>query len=166
MAISAFGVLNAQLLSGPRLIYGMAREARLFGLLGRRNVRLGTPVAAIVSLGALALVLLWVAGRDGVDRLLTGVVFIDGVFFALTGAALIVLRRKRPGATRAVRVVGYPVVPLLFVLGEVGIVAGAYVDPGVRGAAVVGAVWIGVGVLVYAADRYLPAGLRGPDARG
>ena len=36
------------------------------------------------------------------------------LFFALTGFALIVLRRKRPGAERSVRVPLYPVVPLLF----------------------------------------------------
>jgi hypothetical protein len=63
-----------------------------------------------------------------VDRLLNGVVFIDGLFFALTGAALFVLRQKRaraeqPPASVLPRVPGYPVVPLVFVLGELGAVA-------------------------------------------
>ena len=58
-----------------------------------------------------------------------GVVFIDGVFFVLTGCALFVLRRKRPHADRPLRVPGYPVVPLLFVVGEIGIVVGAFRNP-------------------------------------
>ncbi len=149
VAVSAFGVLNAQLLSGPRLIYGMARDGRfypVFGVLGRRT---GTPVAAIALLGGQALLLLFAAGFQGVDRLLDGVVFIDGLFFALTGAALFVLRRTRPDAERPARVPGYPVVPLIFVLGELGAVAGAYLRPDVRGATYIGAAWIAAGALLY-----------------
>jgi APA family basic amino acid/polyamine antiporter len=149
VAVSAFGVLNAQLLSGPRLVYGMARDGRFFRTFAQASARFGTPVAAIILIGALALVLLAAAGEKGIDRLLTGVVFIDGIFFALTGAALIVLRRKRPRAARPVRVPAYPLVPLLFVVGELGVVIGAALDPAVRGAAVIGAVWITAAAACY-----------------
>ena len=149
VAISAFGVLNAQLLSGPRLLYGMAQDGRFFSTFGRMSKRFGTPLSAIVLIGTMALVLLFIAGMDGVGMLLTGVVFIDGIFFVLTGAALIVLRRKRADADRPVRVPLYPLVPLLFVLGELGIVIGAYLDPTVRKAAFVGAVWIVVAAILY-----------------
>jgi APA family basic amino acid/polyamine antiporter len=125
VAVSAFGVLNAQLLSGPRLIYSMANDGRFFRPFARINARFRTPVVAIVLLGFMALVLLIAAGQHAVTTLTTGVVFIDSVFFALTGLALIVLRKRRPRAVRPVRVPGYPVVPLLFVLGEFGILAGA-----------------------------------------
>jgi len=37
-------------------------------------------------------------------------------FYALAAAAVFVLRRRRPDLPRPVRVLGYPVVPLLFVL--------------------------------------------------
>ncbi len=150
VAVSAFGVLNAQLLTGPRLVHGMARDGRffpVFGVLGRT----GTPVAAIVLIGGMSLVVLLGAGPQGeIGRLLNGVVFIDGVFFVLTGAALFVLRRKRPDADRPVRVPGYPLVPLVFVIGEVGVVAGSYLDAEVRGAMLIGLAWIAAGAVLYA----------------
>lgn len=149
VAASAFGVLNAQLLTGPRLVYGMARDGRFFAPFAKLSVRFGTPAAAIALLGLTALALLLAAGPGGVDRLLNGLVFIDGVFFALTGAALLVLRR-RPGADpEAFRTPGYPLVPLLFVLGELGVVAGAYFDPSVRSAAFLGLAWIAAAALLY-----------------
>ena len=149
VAVSAFGVLNAQLLTGPRLVYGMACDGRFFKPFAILDPRLGTPLAAIVLIGLTALALLLAAGPGGIDRLLNGLVFIDGVFFALTGAALMVLRRKGLGGG-SFRAPGYPVIPLLFVLGELGVVAGAYLDPAVRGAAIIGLAWIAGAALLYA----------------
>ena len=149
VAVSAFGVLNAQLLGGPRLIYSMANDGRFFRLFAHVNTRFKTPVAAIVLLGLLALVLLLVAGQHAVEKLTTGVVFIDSVFFALTGLALIVLRKRRPRAERPMRVPGYPVVPLLFVLGELCILAGALFYSEQRITVLIGVGWILGATLLY-----------------
>ena len=149
VAVSAFGVLNAQLLSGPRLVYGMARDGRFFRPFALASERFGTPVAAIVLIGGLALVLLVAAGGRAVDRLLTGVVLVDAIFFVLTAAALLVLRRRRPAARRPVRVPLYPLVPLLFITGELGVITGALLDPGMRGAAVIGLAWIAAATVCY-----------------
>jgi APA family basic amino acid/polyamine antiporter len=149
VALSAFGGLNVHLLSGPRLVYGMARDGRFFPAFGALHGRQGTPAAAIGLVGAMALVLLFAAGPGGINRLLNGVVFVDGFFLVLTGAALFVLRRKQPGADRPVRVPGYPVVPLVFVLGQLGVEVGAYLDPAVRGAALIGVAWIVAGAVLY-----------------
>lgn len=134
VAVSAFGVLNAQLLSGPRLVQGMARDGRFFAPFGRVHRRFGTPDWSIWLLALIAVGLLLTAGFEGVDRLLSGVVFVDGVFFALTGAAAMVL------AKRGVRVWGGRIVPALFVIGEAGIVLGAARGAGWWSLAIVG--WI------------------------
>lgn len=154
VAVSAFGVLNAQLLSGPRLVQGMAADGRFFRVFAVVDARFATPIPAILLIGVMALALLGAShlpfvGSDPLDQLLTGVVLIDGLFFALTGAALIVLRFRRPDETRPVRVPLYPFVPVLFVLGELGIVAGAYLDPEARKAALVGLAWIVVAGACY-----------------
>ena len=149
VAVSAFGVLNAQLLGGPRLIYSMANDGRFFRLFAHVNTRFKTPVAAIVLLGLMALVLLIVAGQHAVEKLTTGVVFIDSVFFALTGLALIVLRKRRPRAERPMRVPGYPVVPLLFVLGELCILAGALFYSEQRITVLIGVGWSLGATLLY-----------------
>jgi len=151
VALSAFGVLNAQLLTGPRLVYGMACDGRFFAPFARVDRRWGTPLPAVLLIGLTALALLLAAGPHGIDRLLNGLVFIDGVFFALTGAALLVLRRRGGAASGdGFRVPAYPAVPLLFVVGELGVVAGAYLDPAVRGAAYIGLAWIAAAALLYA----------------
>ncbi|MFG0243410.1 MAG: APC family permease [Phycisphaerales bacterium JB054] len=151
VAVSAFGVLNAQFLSGPRLLYGLAKDGRFFPTFAGLHTRLGTPVAAIALLGSFALVLLLVAGRNfnAVDRLLTGVVAVDSVFFGLTGAAVFVLARRAGREDRTLRALGYPVVPALFAIGELGVVAGSFMNASTRSAAVIGSAWIVLAAVVY-----------------
>lgn len=142
VAISALGVLNAQLLTGPRLLYALARDGQLLPILGRVHATRGTPVPAIALLAGTAVALLLVAGEEGVNFLLNGVVLVDGVFFVLTGFASLVLARTTPHADRPVRMPGFPWVPALFGLAELGVVIGAWLNPDVRGAAFVGVAWI------------------------
>ncbi|MBC7834014.1 MAG: amino acid permease [Phycisphaerales bacterium] len=163
VAVSAFGVLNSQLLTGPRLIYAMALDGRFFEWFGRLDPRRGTPARAIMLLATMSLVLLITARQNGLERLLTGVVFIDGVFFVATGAALLVLRERRRAKAREAltsgiatsaepptfRAPGYPIVPLLFVIGELGVVVGAYLNPAVREAALIGIAWIFAAAVLY-----------------
>lgn len=179
VAISAFGVLNVQFLSAPRLAYAMSRDGKFFSPFGKLSPKFGTPVAAIGLMTVLALLVLFGSGSrgtSGVDWLLNGVMFIDGVFFVLTGAAVIVLReklRKRPesaGASDAApsyRVPLYPIIPAIFVLGMVGILIGSYVDPTLRRAAVIGVGCICVAGIMYAAFfRDPPAGESRSDGEG
>jgi APA family basic amino acid/polyamine antiporter len=150
VALSAFGVLNAQFLTGPRLVYRMALEGQFFKPFMWVSPRFATPVPAILLLGAVPLVLLLTAGPNGADKILTGAVLIDGIFFALTALALLVLRRKQPDAPRSVRVPGYPFVPLLFFVGEIAVVIGAFTDPKVRSAAGIGLIWVAGAAVCYA----------------
>lgn len=165
VAISAFGVLNVEFLTGPRLTYAMSRDGYFFSIFGRLHPRFGTPGPAIALLGITTLTLLFAARENGVNKLLTGVMFVDAVFFVLTGAALFALRRKpvhavaagsdeasqgvsEPGRP-AFRTPLYPWVPAFFVLGEIGVVVGSYLDPATRNAAYIGAIWLVVGALAY-----------------
>lgn len=153
VGLSAFGVLNAQLLAGPRLVYGMARDGRFFRMFGEVNKATGTPVSAILLLSIVALGLLFAAGsKDGVSRLTAGAVFVDAVFFVLTGVAVFVLQRR--GMQSTFRMPGYPVVPALFVIGELGALVGTYVEWESAKAALTGVFWIlGAGVLYFACFR-------------
>lgn len=158
VAVSAFGVLNAQLLSGPRLVHGMASDGLFFRPFARLSGRFGTPAAAIALLGSIGLGLLLLAGEKGIDRLLNGVMTIDGLFLGLTGAGVFMLRRwegrPRPGLYR---VPLYPLVPAVFVVGELGVVAGTFLNRGVRSSAVIAGLWIaGAGMVYLAAFRRRP----------
>lgn len=159
VALSAFGVLNVQFLSAPRLVYALSRDGRFFSPFGRLSPRFGTPIAAISLMAIMSLVVLFSVGADGLGKLLTGVMFIDGIFFVLTGAAVMVLRRKtatyadaaaQADASASYRVPFYPIVPLVFVIGMLGVVAGAYVDKEVRSAASIGVAFIAAAAVMYA----------------
>jgi APA family basic amino acid/polyamine antiporter len=151
VAVSAFGVLNASYLSSPRLLYGMARDGRFFSPFALVHPRFHTPYWSIGLIAGLGLLMLWLAKEQGVDFVLNGVTMVEAVFMLLTGLAVVVFRAKRPGAERPVRVLWYPVVPVLFVLGECLVVVGAFVTENLRNAAWIGIVWLAVGGLCYAA---------------
>jgi APA family basic amino acid/polyamine antiporter len=149
VAFSALGVLNAQLLCGPRLICGMARDGRFFSIFGRLHRRFETPVAAIVLLGAIGSGLLIAVGPDRVDQLLNGVVLVDSCGFLATGMALIVLRIRRRDISWAFRTPWFPCVPLLFCLGETGVICGAFAVEKYRHSAAIGLAWIAAAVTCY-----------------
>ena len=100
MAISAFGVLNAQFLTGPRLTWAMARDGQFFSPFARLDARFATPAPAILFSALLATALLLGLGLDRTDVLTTGVVVVDAAFFALTGLALPMLMWRLPPEER------------------------------------------------------------------
>jgi APA family basic amino acid/polyamine antiporter len=165
VALSAFGVLNVQILSGPRLLYGMARDGRFFSVFGKPHPRFATPAAALALVGGIAAALVLIAGKNAIDRLLTGVVIVDAVFFALTGAAVIVLRRRRRDADRPVRVPLYPVVPAIFVALEIAVVFGAFQIEATRTAAWIGLFTIAFSVVLFVL-RFRHVSRSSPPAAG
>lgn len=149
VALSAFGVLNVQILSGPRLLYGMARDGRFFAPFGRPQPRFGTPALALCLVCGISISLVLIAGKNAIDRLLTGVVIVDAVFFALTGAAVMVLRRRKPDTDRPVRVPLYPVIPLIFVAFELAVILACFQFEATRSAAWIGLISIAIAVILY-----------------
>jgi APA family basic amino acid/polyamine antiporter len=165
VAISAFGVLNAQLLSGPRLIMAMARDGRFFRVFGQIHPGWKTPVFAIGLLAGIGLTLMYLAGKDGADQILTGVVLVDSTFMLLTGFSLIVLRIRMPNSFRPVRVPLYPLVPALFVLGELAVIIGAFCSDKYRNSSIIGVGWIVAALVIYFAffSRRLSTGANYTD---
>jgi APA family basic amino acid/polyamine antiporter len=74
-------------------------------------------------------------------------IFILWIFYGMSGAALIVLRRRWPDAERPYRVWGYPFVPIAFVLVTVYLLINTLVSMPTR--ALAGIVLIIVGMPVY-----------------
>ena len=72
------------------------------------------PSVSILALSGWA-ALFVLSGRY--DQLYTYVIFASVILYGMATASVIVLRFKRPELARPYRTLGYPVVPLLFVLG-------------------------------------------------
>jgi basic amino acid/polyamine antiporter, APA family len=144
IVISTFGFLNQSLLSAPRVYYAMAADGVFFRSLARLSPRFRAPTSAILLQGGIAALL---ALTSSYARLLSYAVFADWVFFAASGLALLVFRRKLPDAPRPLPVPGYPWVPILFSVAGAGIVVNIFFTE-LRNA-LIGTAIFALGVPVY-----------------
>ncbi|MDQ6631221.1 MAG: amino acid permease, partial [Verrucomicrobiota bacterium] len=111
--ISTLGVLNGSILTSARIPYAMARDGLFFSRFATLSKETAVPVAAII-LQAIWSSLLAISATF--DQLTNYVVFAGWIFYAATTAAVFVLRKKMPNVPRPYKTLGYPVVPLIFVL--------------------------------------------------
>jgi len=109
---STFGCLSATILYGPRVYYAMSEEGLFFKKMNRIHPRYHVPGRAIVG-QAVWSGLLCLTGTY--QALFEFVIFALVLFFAATGAAVIVLRFTRPDLARPYRAWGYPLVPIIFI---------------------------------------------------
>jgi APA family basic amino acid/polyamine antiporter len=126
--ISTFGCINSLILSGARAYYAMARDGLFMPAAAKLN-RANVPGASLAmqAIWAGMLVLLTTysakAGYGNLySDLLDYVISAALIFYVLTIAGVVVLRWKKPDAERPYRTFGYPVTPLIYVIGASTIV--------------------------------------------
>jgi APA family basic amino acid/polyamine antiporter len=112
--ISIFAALNGSILSGSRVPFAMARDRLFFSRVSYVHPRHRTPSVSILALSAWA-ALLVLSGKY--DQLYTYVIFASVILYGMATAAVVDLRFKQPDLERPYRTLGYPVVPVVFVLG-------------------------------------------------
>jgi APA family basic amino acid/polyamine antiporter len=116
--ISIFGCLSASILYGPRVFFAMAQDRCFFKSMRYVHPRYRVPTKAIVWQGIWSS-LLCLSGSY--QDLFEYVVFALVIFWAATGLAVIILRFKQPQISRPYRAWGYPILPILFVLINLGV---------------------------------------------
>lgn len=112
MMISAFGTLNASILTGARVPYAMARDGVFFAPAAKINPTFRTPGFALLFQGVLAAAL---ALTGTFEDLFSFFIFASWLFYGITTVAVIALRRREPNLERPYRTWGYPWVPAAFV---------------------------------------------------
>jgi len=112
VCVSALGAVNGLIFTGARISYAVGADHRLFGWLGRWHPHWGTPAAALVLQGGIAVALIVVLGSFLNAVLYTAATVYS--FYLATTLAVVVLRRTAPHVERPYRVWGYPVTPLVF----------------------------------------------------
>jgi APA family basic amino acid/polyamine antiporter len=117
--ISIFSAANSILLTAPRVHYAMAADGLFFRKLAEINPRFRTPAFAVIAIAVWSSVL---ALSGTFEQLLTYVVFIGWIFYALAAGSVFVYRRRLPDAPRPFRVPFYPVTPLLFIAAAAALV--------------------------------------------
>jgi amino acid transporter len=118
--LSTFGGLNAGLMTGPRVFYAMAEDRLFFRSVAAVHPRFKTPHVAVV---VLVLLTSLNASVRTFEQLAEAFVLLLYPFIALTVAAVFVLRVKRPELARPYRTAGYPIVPAIFLVGVIAMMA-------------------------------------------
>lgn len=151
ITISALGIMNTILLAPPWVLHAMAQRGLFLRACGHIHPRYGSPIVGVVAQGAWAILMLLVVhsfftgtALATLDFLLTGVVFVDWLFYALCGLALVRLARARR-ASLLWRV--SPIVAWLFALFAAAVMVGAIKTDPVPSA--VGFAVCALGVLPY-----------------
>lgn len=125
--VSAFSGLNGSMMTGPRIFFAMADRGLFFRGVARVSPRFQSPSVAIwLATGLGVFYVLQNSFAELADKFILGI----WPFYALAVAGVFVLRRTRPDLERPYRVVGYPIVPALFLLASLGMVVNALItDP-------------------------------------
>ena len=121
--VSTFGCNNGLILAGARAYYAMAQDGLFFRRVAELNKK-HVPAWGLVIQGIWAgiLVLPRTVKADGsygnlYGNLLDYVISAALIFYILTIAGLFLLRWKRPDAERPYKAFGYPIVPILYIVG-------------------------------------------------
>jgi len=145
LMLSAYGTLHTTILTGTRVPFALARGGLLPSGLAWISGS-GVPTVAVLVIGIWSVVL---AASGTFDILTDMYIFVLSVFFAMSTAALFVLRRRAPNARRPYRVWGYPFVPALFLLVTIYLLINTILATPLRAFGGIGLIAIGLPLYEY-----------------
>jgi basic amino acid/polyamine antiporter, APA family len=146
VVVSTFGCNVAGIIAASRTCFAMAADRRFFPAAARVHPTYRTPHVALLITSAWSAFLTLTGGYEA---LFTYVTFASVLFGTLGGAAIFVLRVRRPGVPRPYRALGYPVVPALYVLGSFALVWNTLVERPTESIAGLGLVALGLPFYLY-----------------
>ena len=111
--ITTLGCTNATILMPPRIYQVMAEDGVFFKNAAIIDPKTNTPNGALWIQGVWACLLV-LSGTF--DQLTDMLIFVAFFFYGATTLAVFILRIKEPNTPRPYKVIGYPIVPALFIL--------------------------------------------------
>jgi APA family basic amino acid/polyamine antiporter len=111
--LSTFGAVNGTIMMSARVPYAMAKNGLFFKTLKNVHPKFNTPINALLFQGCWACVLVF---SGTFDQLTDMVIFVSWGFYGIATLGVFLLRKKWADVERPYKVVGYPFVPLLFIL--------------------------------------------------
>jgi basic amino acid/polyamine antiporter, APA family len=125
--ISTFGSLMGSMLASPRIFFAMADDKLLFEPIARVHPKWKTPHIAISLACVLGVAMVM---TQTFEQLTDTFVLAMWPFYAMSVAAIYTLRKTQPNLSRPYKVVGYPVVPAIFIAAAIYLVVNALItDP-------------------------------------
>jgi APA family basic amino acid/polyamine antiporter len=113
--VSIVSILNALLLQTPRIIFALGRDGLLSPKAAAVNAG-GTPSVALALTVLIAMIL---AASGTFETLFALTAFLGLTIDASAYAALLVLRKREPTLPRPFKAWGYPLIPVLVLIGTV-----------------------------------------------
>ncbi|MCB0518629.1 MAG: amino acid permease [Lewinellaceae bacterium] len=125
IVITTAGCTNATILTAARVYYAMAREGLFFKHAAYVHPRFHTPSKALVMFATWSCILVF---SGTFDQLTDMMVFSQFIFYGLVVAGVFILRRKMADVPRTYKTIGYPVVPVLFLLFCAGLLINTFME--------------------------------------
>ncbi len=123
--VSTLGCTNATILVSARIYYAMAQKGLFFRNIGRTHRKHSTPANSLI------LQCIWgcrLVFSGSFDLLTDLVVIVAFAFYGLIVFGVIILRIRKKGLHRPYKTLGYPVVPFVFTLFCVVLLAVTFVE--------------------------------------
>jgi len=144
IALGILSALSAMILTGPRVYYAMSKDGLFFAVFGRVDRKHKAPVFAIFLQAAIAIFFILTLSFE---KLLIYIGFTLALFAMLTVLGLMILRLKSKTPLSPYKTFGYPLTPIIFILGNLWI---AYFSIQSRPVTSLwGLLTIAVGIVVY-----------------
>ena len=157
IAISMLVTLNGTTMSGARVPYAMSRDGYFFKAIAEVHPRFHTPYVSLVVQCALSIVLLLLGASF--RQLFSLAIFAEWLFYMIAGSTIFVFRYREPNADRPYRVLGYPVVPAIFIAASAALLYYTFTDNLANSAGGCLVILAGVPVFYFFARRR-PAALK------
>ncbi len=126
LMVSILGIVNAQMLFNPRVLYSMSRDGLFINAATYVN-KGGTPALAMPITAAVAIILILV-GKEACEKLSDIATFFFVLGYTSGFASLLMLRKKEPLLARPWKVPVYPVLPILMLIISIAFLVSAVVQ--------------------------------------
>jgi APA family basic amino acid/polyamine antiporter len=120
MSVSMAATFVGSSLSGARVTFAAARDGLFFEWLAHVNRRFKTPDASLLVQAVLTTLLLLLVGRF--QALFSLAIFANWLFYGLTVSTVFVFRRRDDAVKRPFSMIGYPVLPGVFIVAALVLV--------------------------------------------
>ena len=111
--IATFGSTNGVILTAARLYFSMAKDGLFFKSAAVCHDKNNTPGNALIIQGLWSIMLVFSGSFDQLTNML---VFAAFIYYGAMAVGVFVLRKTMPEAERPYKAIGYPVLPIIFIL--------------------------------------------------
>lgn len=111
--VTTSNATNSTIMMSARIFYAMSRDGLFFKKAASIHPIYKTPDVAIFIQALWSILLIW---SGSFDQLTDMLVFASFIYYGSTALGVIILRIKSPEIERKYKIIGYPYVPIFFVL--------------------------------------------------